>query len=70
MFKSDNQSGLFSFKTRLRKMQQDLLENLRGKCFYNLILRNINKDNFKPLFSKKSSRPFQVFKLNSYLVVV
>lgn len=38
-------------------MQQDLLGNSREKWFYNLILRNINEDNFKPLYSKKASRP-------------
>ena len=57
MFKSNSQLGLFSFKTELCKMQQDLLENSREKWFYNLILKNIKEDNFKPLFSKKASRP-------------
>lgn len=38
-------------------MQQDLLGNSKEKWFYNLILRNINENNFKPLFSKKASRP-------------
>jgi len=57
MFKSNSQPGLFSFETELCKMQQDLLGNSREKWFYNLILRNINENNFKPLYSKKASRP-------------
>lgn len=57
MFKSNSQPGLFNFETELCKMQQDLLGNSKEKWFYNLILRNINENNFKPLFSKKASRP-------------
>jgi len=57
MFKSNNQLGLFNFETELCKMQQDLLVNSKEKWFYNLILRNINENNFKPLYSKKASRP-------------
>jgi len=57
MFKSNSQPGLFSFETELCKMQQDLLGNSKEKWFYNLILRNINENNFKPLYSKKASRP-------------
>ena len=38
-------------------MQQDLIENSREKWFYNLILRNINEDSFRLLYSKKASRP-------------
>lgn len=57
MFKSNSQPGLFSFETELCKMQQDLIGNSREKWFYNLILRNINENNFKLLYSKKASRP-------------
>ena len=57
MFKSNNQQGLFSFETDLSKMQQDLLGASKEKWFYNLILRNINENNFKSLYSDKASRP-------------
>ena len=57
MFKSNSQPGLFSFETELCKMQQDLLGASKEKWFYNLILRNINENNFKPLYSEKASRP-------------
>ena len=57
MFKSNSQPGLFRFKTELCKMQQDVIENSREKWFYTLILRNINEDSFRLLYSKKASRP-------------
>ncbi len=57
MFKSNNQPGLFSFETELCKKQRDLLEKSREKWFYNLILKNINENKFKPLYSEKASRP-------------
>ena len=57
MFKFNNQPALFGFESELGKVQQGLLENSKEKWFCNLILRNINEDNFKPLFSKKASRP-------------
>ena len=57
MFKSNSQPGLFSFETELCKMQRDLLDISKEKWFYNLILRNINENNFKPLYSDKASRP-------------
>ena len=57
MFKSNNQPGLFSFETELCKMQRDLLDISKEKWFYNLVLRNINENNFKPLYSEKASRP-------------
>jgi len=38
-------------------MQQDLLGNSKEKWFYNLILKNINENNFRQLYSKKASRP-------------
>lgn len=57
MFKSNSQPGLFSFETELSKMQRDLLDISKEKWFYKLILRNINENNFKPLYSEKASRP-------------
>ena len=57
MFKYNNQPGLFSFETELCKMQRDLLDISKEKWFYNLILRNVNENNFKPLYSGKASRP-------------
>ncbi|MBW6492924.1 MAG: transposase [Lentimicrobium sp.] len=57
MFKSNSQPGLFSFEMELCKMQRDLLDTSKEKWFYNLILRNVNEDNFKPLYSEKASRP-------------
>ena len=38
-------------------MQRDLLDTSKEKWFYNLILRNVNENNFKPLYSEKASRP-------------
>lgn len=57
MFKSNSQPGLFSFEIELCKMQRDLLDTSKEKWFYNLILRNVNENNFKPLYSEKASRP-------------
>jgi hypothetical protein len=57
MFKSNSQPGLFSFETELCKMQRDLLDTSKEKWFYNLILRNVNENNFKTLYSEKASRP-------------
>ncbi len=57
MFKSNDQPGLFSFGTELGKKQRDLLEQSKEKWFYNLVLRNINENKFKPLYSEKASRP-------------
>jgi len=57
MFKANNQPGLFGFETELSKKQRDLLENSREKWFYHLVLRNINENKFKPLYSEKASRP-------------
>ena len=57
MFKSNDQPGLFSFETELSKKQRDMLEQSKEKWFYNLVLRNINENKFKPLYSDKASRP-------------
>ena len=57
MFKPNNQPELFSFETELSEMQQQLLSGSKEKWFYHLILRNINENDFKPLYSNKASRP-------------
>jgi len=57
MFKKNDQPGLFSFETELSKKQRNLLDISKEKWFYKLVLRNINEDNFKPLYSGKASRP-------------
>ncbi len=57
MFKPKNQPGLFGFETELSKKQLDLLENSREKWFYNLVLRNIDENKFKPFYSQKASCP-------------
>lgn len=57
MFKSNNQPELFSFTTELCKKQRDLLDMSKEKWFYNLILRNVNENNFKTLYSDTASRP-------------
>jgi hypothetical protein len=57
MFKANNQPGLFGFENELSKKQRDLLENSKEKWFYKLVLRNINENDFKSLYSEKASRP-------------
>jgi hypothetical protein len=57
MFKSNDQPELFSFTIDLCKKQRDLLDTSKEKWFYNLILRNVNENNFKTLYSDISSRP-------------
>jgi len=57
MFKSNDQPELFSFTTELCKKQRDLLDASKEKWFYNLILRNVNENNFKLLYSEIASRP-------------
>ncbi len=57
MFKRNNQPKLFSFETELSKKQRGLLDVSKEKWFYKLILRNINENNFKTLYSEKASRP-------------
>lgn len=57
MFKPNIQSELFSFEIELSKKQRELLENSKEKWFYNLILTNIDENDFKSLFSDKASRP-------------
>jgi len=57
MFKKNDRTELFGFETELNKKQRDLLDVSKEKWFYKLILRNINENNFKPLYSEKASRP-------------
>jgi hypothetical protein len=57
MFKTNNQMGLFSFETELNKTQRELLDVSKEKWFCNLILRNIDENIFRPLYSEKASRP-------------
>lgn len=57
MFKTNNQPGLFSFTTELSKKQCDLLGKSKEKWFYNLVFKNINEHDFKPLYSEIASRP-------------
>jgi hypothetical protein len=57
MFKANAQLGLFSFTTELSKKQCELLKKSKEKWFYNLIFKNINENEFKPLYSEIASRP-------------
>jgi len=57
MFKTNAQLGLFSFTTELSKKQCELLKKSKEKWFYNLIFKNINENEFKPLYSEIASRP-------------
>jgi len=57
MFKRNDQPKLFSFETELSKKQRGLLDVSKERWFYKLILRNINENNFKALYSEKASRP-------------
>ncbi len=57
MFKANNQPELFSFTTELSKKQVSLIEKTKEKWFYNLIFKNINEQDFKPLYSEIASRP-------------
>jgi len=57
MFKANNQPSLFSFENELGKKVREALEGSKEKWFYHLILRNINEDDFRELYSDKASRP-------------
>jgi|GEM_PF-152131 len=57
MFKANNQPELFTFESELGKKQRKLLDKSKEKWFYYLILRNINENDFKTLYSNKASRP-------------
>lgn len=57
MFKRNDQPKLFGFETELSKKQRGLLDVSKERWFYKLILRNINENNFKALYSEKASRP-------------
>lgn len=57
MFRTNNQTKLFSFENELSKKQRNTLESSKEKWFYHLILRNIKENNFRKIFSDKASRP-------------
>lgn len=58
MFKNNNQPKLFSFETELLgQKQQQKMKDSKEKWFYKLVFRNINEDDFKPLYSNILSRP-------------
>ncbi len=57
MFKANNQPSLFSFENELGKKMREALEGSKEKWFYHLVLRNINEDDFRELYSDKASRP-------------
>ncbi len=57
MFRPNDQPSLITFEAELSKKQRKLLERSKEKWFNNLILRNINEDDFKTLYSEIASRP-------------
>ncbi|MCP4473907.1 MAG: DDE transposase [Gammaproteobacteria bacterium] len=57
MFKPNNQPALLTFEADLSENQRKKLDNSKEKWFYGLILRNINENDFKPIYSRKASRP-------------
>lgn len=57
MFKPNNQPQLFNFDLDLSQKQRDLLNNTKESWFFKLIFCNIKEQDFKPLYSDKSSRP-------------
>ncbi len=57
MFKPNNQPSLITFETELSDKQRKLLEKSKEKWFNSLILRNIDENDFKLLYSEISSRP-------------
>jgi len=57
MFKPNDQPSLITFEAELSAKQRKLLERSKEKWFNNLILRNINENDFKSLYSEIASRP-------------
>ena len=57
MFKPNNQPALLTFEAELGENQRKKLNNSKEKWFYDLILRNINENDFKYLYSENASRP-------------
>ncbi len=57
MFKPNNQPALLTFVADLSENQRKKLDNSKEKWFYGLIFRNINENDFKPIYSRKVSRP-------------
>ena len=57
MFRQNDQPSLITFEAELSEKQRKLLERSKEKWFNNLILRNINENDFKSLYSETASRP-------------
>ncbi len=57
MFKPNNQPALLTFEEDLSENQRKKHDNSKEKWFYELILWNINENDFKPIYSGKASRP-------------
>jgi len=57
MFRQNDQPSLITFEAELSEKQRKLLEHSKEKWFNNLILRNINENDFKSLYSEIASRP-------------
>ena len=57
MFRQNDQPSLITFEAELSEKQRKSLERSKEKWFNNLILRNINENDFKSLYSEIASRP-------------
>ena len=57
MFRQNDQPSLITFEAELSEKQRKLLDRSKEKWFNNLILRNINENDFKSLYSETASRP-------------
>lgn len=57
MFRQNDQLPLITFEAELSEKQRKSLERSKEKWFNNLILRNINENDFKSLYSETASRP-------------
>ena len=57
MFRQNDQPSLITFEAELSEKQRKLLDRSKEKWFNKLILRNINEDDFKTLYSEIASRP-------------
>ncbi|GAJ05381.1 unnamed protein product, partial [marine sediment metagenome] len=57
MFRQNDQPSLITFEAELSEKQRKLLDHSKEKWFNKLILRNINENDFKSLYSEIASRP-------------
>jgi hypothetical protein len=57
MFRQNDQPSLITFEAELSEKQRKLLDRSKEKWFNKLILRNINENDFKSLYSEIASRP-------------